>query len=333
MDERGARWLAILAAGAAVACTGDKDTTSTDECNSVLLGSFPDDGAQDVYYHTVVDAILGQPEESSSIAVTDGSGAAVAGTVQHDDRRVWFTPDAALTAGETYTAVLDWTCGPDQWSFTVGADAGDPVDPAALADHTYLMDLTSARYAWPVGLKAAMQVFLQAHLLLAVDEASASGIRFSAGSALIPRGGDPLEQDVCSVTDQWDTLADFPNPDFSVHLDRMSLEVAGDDFVMLDLTVSGSFTPDGERIVGGAIDGVLDAASLVTELQADDVEDACRQFASQGVDCLTCPDGVTVSCIPMVLDDMTLERLPADLVPRTADDVANDPTCGAAATR
>ncbi|MEQ1501889.1 MAG: Ig-like domain-containing protein [Myxococcota bacterium] len=311
----------VLAAG----CSGDDETTDPTGCKTVLISSHPEDGDVDVYYRTAIDAVIGTEEPDATIRVTDADGAEIPGTLVHDGRRVAFVPDAPLTAGATYTSVLDWSCDPVQATFTVGTDLGDPVDAASLVGTTYLLDLRQAREVAPYGISSALDVFLAAKLLVSVDAASATGLTLSAGSANLVTEA----QDVCSETTPFDAEADFSeNPYFSVHLDELSLVVVRDDFVMQDLTLSGTFTPDGASIEGLSLDGILDNRSLVTELDVASPEEVCNLFASgYGIDCAACPDGGGDYCVRLVLDSVSLPVADAPMVPRSTAEIEADPVC------
>lgn len=314
-------WIGLV--GMVAGCGGDKDTTST-SCTTVLISSYPEDGATDVYYRSVVDVVIGRAEPDAVLTVTDDAGAAVAGAVTHDDRRITFVPDVPFTAGATYHSHLEWSCEPSDATFTIATGLGEPVDGASLVGNTYILDLRQGRYVWPPNMADAMNQFLAAELLLTVDSYDTAGLHFTAGSASFDDA-----QDVCSATTAYTEPADYTaDPYFEVHVDALSLEVVRDDFVMQDLVMSGTLAPGGDPIVGLALDGDLDCRSLVTELDVTDAGAVCNVFAAGfGIDCAECADGGGAFCIPLVVDNLTLDLAPYTMVDRSPSDIAVDPVC------
>jgi hypothetical protein len=319
-----------------IACGGDKDAEGTDTgggttdptgCTNSISETFPADGTADAYYRTGVEFTLLTAEADATIAVVDGAGAAVAGTSMVEGNVVMWMPSAPLAAATSYTATLSYSCDDASISFTT-SDVGAPIgDSSALVGNVYALPLTEGRFVEPPGVGEILSGLLTVGVLIEVTSADASSITMMGAVAA---ESDPNAQDLCTETIDFPTAADFSeNPYFQVGPDDTVISVAGISIAIDDLAISGAFSPSGDAIEGAALSGSIDTrplVPLVAEGQGDD--GVCNLVATFGIPCIECADGSGAYCLALKVDSMSADQVPGgDVVQRTADDVANDPTC------
>ncbi|MEV4629495.1 LamG-like jellyroll fold domain-containing protein [Micromonospora sp. NPDC049523] len=101
----------------------------------VVVSTVPGTGAGDVPLDTPVTATFDEIVTGAALTVTDGAGAAVAGSVAEEGTTVTFTPAQPLTAGTTYSAQVSGAkdvddnvmAAPHGWSFTTDESTPAPV--------------------------------------------------------------------------------------------------------------------------------------------------------------------------------------------------------------
>lgn len=325
------RWslgVAVLLVG----CSGDDETTPTETdttdpggCTSTLVASWPEDGATDLFYRTVVDATLAAEEAGATIVVTDASGAEVPGQILRDGGRITFVADGPYTAGATYTSRLEWSCDPVEASFTIAEGVGAPVDAAGLVDRTWKLDLKEGRFVAPSGIGQVLQNMLEVELLLGIPGQDPAGLALRAGVA-----AEDGSQDVCSPTTDFDDAADYAeDPFWTVSQAALPLVVLGDPITVRNLELSGAFAPGAATIEGVAMSGEIDTRDLKDAVGVGDDDAAvCNLFsATFGVRCEACSSGDGDYCITLVVDTLTMAESGFALVPRTAADISADPAC------
>lgn len=312
--------------------TTDNSSAATGTCATNRLdaeATFPATGETDAYYRTTVEFGFVEEESAATITLADSAGADVAGTNEVvGGTHVVFTPSAPLTAGETYSATLNWSCPAVTSTFTVGA-AGAPVGGGAgLVGNTYSLDIASGRFIEPPGVGDILETFLTFELYLGVEAAGASDLTFMG--ALANADGT---QDMCTESITFPVPADFSqDPFFSVASDSLPVEVEGVAVTIDDLVLSGAFTPDGSAISGGVLAGSIDTRTLMDVLEMTTEGGVCDLLATFLIDCEPCADG-SVSCLSVYVDDMSADLVPGvTLVEVTAADIVANPTCVADST-
>ncbi len=117
---------------------------------------------------------------------------------------------------------------------------------------------------------------------------------------------------------------DFADPWFQSSTAELPLELQGFTISLRDVTLSGAFAPDGERI---------DAMALTATLDVRDVEpflvdvDLCALVAELDRPCFACPDGEE-ACVKVTVEDLDVQWDPeATLIERTPKDIAEDDFC------
>lgn len=297
-------------------------TVPTDPyCGERVTDTWPEAGRQNVYYRTAIEFWLDPAPEPTDALVLTANGSEVPGsTLVHPDR-LEFVPDAPLAAATSYTVGLAG-CPQSEigWSTSL---AGDPVDTVALVGTTYAVDIESGRWLEPVGIGALLAGSLTVDILVGVQQADATSIQVIGG---VSEQGSTA-QDLCVET------ADFPpadfgqNPYFEIGPQALSLTVMGADIEMSDLHLTGSFRPDFAGLEGATLEGTLDTRGLVDAIDPGGPDSAvCDLLLGLGVACGPCPDGTNL-CVAAVVDDLVAPAVVGPLVPRTAYDIAGDPTC------
>ncbi len=317
----------ILALSLLVACGGDKDGDSADEsCPNNILAAWPDDGDAAAYARTRVDYHLAVPDAGMSLAVTDSSGAEVAGTWTPEGTYYWWQADGALTAGETYTATLDWQCGQDVRTFTVRSDLGAETDAAALAGRTWALDLRTARGVHPLGIDEVLQELIQFDLLVGVS--ASDGVTLEWMAAVADESG---AQDACTPSIDIPASDLAGNPDVAVTSDLLPIEVSGSTLEIAGMLLTGTFTADGSTMEGVTIGGNVDTrplAGVLTEEDDGDPNAVCELFGNNfNIRCTDCPDGSGTYCIDLVLDTISAPETGAALAVISDEDVAGNADC------
>lgn len=303
---------------------GDSGGTNTgDNTNAcATVTPFPALNASDVYYRTTIEFDMGDAVESDATITVDAGGTPVTGTTTIIDSRVVFEPSAPLAPSTTHNVTLNWSCGPTTSSFTT-SDIGGPVSPPdSLIGKTYALDLGAGRFVEPPGVGSLIGGLLTQSVLLGVTQADASIVHIMGALGAESGSG----QDMCTESFDFPVDADFSeNPYFVVASDALTLEIEGISIVIEDMEVSGAFADDGSQIAGASLAGTLDV-SILADLVGSD---PCALLVTFGVECKTCSDGVTQTCLSVFVDSMTAdEQAGVTLVDRSAMDVACDASCG-----
>ncbi|MFT4625327.1 MAG: hypothetical protein ACI8PZ_003995 [Myxococcota bacterium] len=334
------RFAWILAAVALTACStkddgGGSDTSTTGTaggggggggCANSIIDEFPANGSADAYYRTSVDFTLATAEADATIVVKDSDGADVAGTNSVEDNRVVFKPTATLTPGASYATTLDWSCGPTESTWTVDGSVGDPVTADGVAGSTYTLDLASGRFVKPAGVGDLLGSLLEFSLFVGITAADDTSL--SMIGALSDDSG--VAQDLCTETIDFPVAADFTeNPYFVIESDRLPIEVEGFEIVIEGLTLSGAFSSGAASIEGVVLAGKIDTRPLVELVSPGGGDDAvCTLVSTFQVDCEACSDGSGDFCLSVYVEDMSAPSAGGLVVePRTAEQIADDPTC------
>ena len=103
-------------------------TAICDCCLGVQVTPFPRVTATDVPVQTAIEFRMSEVELDAELAVPG-----VSGSQQVIGDRIVFTPDEPLAPSTTYTATLNWSCGPTTSNFTT-SDTGPAVVPGSLEE-------------------------------------------------------------------------------------------------------------------------------------------------------------------------------------------------------
>jgi hypothetical protein len=298
------RWFALAVLGSLGGCGKDKDDSQVPSCSTVLSSTVPAAGSNDAYYRAAIEAEFDDSDATATIALQDASGADVAGLVDRndDDTTAYFTPDAPLTPGASYTAEISWCGGEETESvdFTTSS-LGDPLeDPSAVEGRTYLVNLRDARFAEPAGVGPLLALKIRQSVLLSVTSVDATSLTMIG--ALTAANGST--QDFCLPTIDFPQPADFTEPPYwEVQADETTLTVAGNDVAIQDLVISGTFSTDGTTFGGGVLGGTIDTALLGVILGQDDPNYVCDLAEDFGDECSKCPGGGN-TCLGLLLDQL-----------------------------
>lgn len=312
-----------------LACNKDKDEPAGDSsaleappCEVVALDqSWPEDGlspaSRDIRLSVSFSGVVSG--EGLSFSVTDPDGVDVPGTVTLVDTdgvttgATW-APDALLSEDTAYTwtaTVCEATGG---GAFTTGV-YGDRVDPAALVDASFELDLTRATWVQPEGGESVFRSLFEGLLLLGVEAADDTSIDLIAGVGQ-EIDEETILQDPCFETADFEP-ADFRNnPYATVGPTTLTLDVQGIPAPLQGVTVTGAFTDGGAALSGGTLDAEMDVRDVAASIgySADDVCDLLSAFV--GIDCVACSADAEAYCVALELTDVEGTLLPGlTLVP------------------
>jgi len=296
--------LAIL--GSLGGCGKDKDDDSQApvECTTQLNGTLPVAGASDAYYRADIEATFDAADDTSMITLYDASGTPVDGSGhRNDDSTVaYFTPNAPLTPGASYSAEIMW-CDMDETEtvdFTTSS-LGEPLDdPTSIDGRTYLVNLHDSRFAEPAGVGPLLKTQVTQSILLTVTSVDATSLTMIG--ALTGAGGST--QDFCLPTINFPKPADFTEaPYWEVQADEAVLNVADNDVSIENLVISGTFSADAVTFGGGVLAGTIDTALLGGLLGSKDPNYICDLAKEFGDECSECPNGKD-TCLGLRLDQL-----------------------------
>lgn len=304
---------------------GDDDDDDTagddddDDCGNDVAETVPESGATDAFYRTDVVAVLDEADSGASIAV-DG----VTGTNSIDGTVVYFTPDAPLTNGSSYTATLTYECGEETWDFTVG-DVGGATDEASLPGNTYSLDLASGTWVKPAGVGDLIGGLIgDVEVLFGVISVDAKGGTIPMIGALGDGNGN---QDVCVPTLDFPVAPTWENPYWEVVTPTLDITVDSFTISVSDVTLGGAFTADGSAIEGGVLKGSIDTRPLVDAVAKGGSDGAvCGLVTSlaSGVECVPCGDGQPY-CLEVWVSDIDANLVPGTTIEEIV--TVTDPSC------
>jgi hypothetical protein len=216
----------------------------------------------------------------------------------------------------------DTTAGDDDVADDDSAgDHAEVTDMSDVMGRDYLFDLGSAQFVEPegVGLLLAQymaDVFLSPIHIQAIDEQA--GV-LEAFVAHLGESGQDMCLPTTSLTDdhsgRWDNpfLALGPT-DYPIRLGD-GVESPG------TIECDGWFAPDGSSFVGATVSGSFDMRAL-HELVDPGAEEgaACDLFATQGIECETCPSDGEPYCLSIRMEQVMWDRFsPTATDPETGE--------------
>jgi hypothetical protein len=226
-------------------------------------------------------------------------------------------PEQHLQSGTEYVATITWSTGTTQISFTT-SDVGTPVlDPwNDLIGHDFVRDLGAATIVQPpMGMMGHFNYDTAFHVS-AIDTVGGTIELFGAP---VTGDGSHYTQEPCTPTVAFtgDLAGTWTNP----HAEFGPFDVAFGAFLspspdtpmavtLYDYQVSGTFSPDGEEMAGGTMDGLMDTRGLDALVDPDGGEGiACATLDSLGIDCEECPDGSGKLCLAIEVVDIPGDRV------------------------
>lgn len=327
----------------------DTDTTVevVDEClTSGIKGSpVPANGARDVPVRgTFYVEFIQDESTTATFTLVDHDGADVAlGEVQFSDsgRAAWVTPADALAPSSSYALTVDYSC---QYTasiqFTTSA-TGAEVAPDAFLGDAYSLDLASALIVEPIGVNALLGSLLgqlDQDIVVVPESFDPAFHTLTFYGGLAAPGG---AQDLCQPTTDFPAAASYlEDPTFELDApEGLSLQVGGFELPLLDLSLTGSFTPDAASLEGVGLSTTLDTRAL-SGLLGDvlggatgdsAVCDLIGQFTAGAVACEACPDtdplGEGDYCLTIVARNAVADRVDWTFARVTQADVDANPEC------
>jgi hypothetical protein len=284
-----------------LACTGGakNDDSAAAACDVRVEGTVPAADAADAYFRGAVEFKLTDPDPFATVAVEGVPG--VTSTRGTRGQVVVFTPDAPLAPLTTYTATLSFCGGEETLSFTTSA-AGLPLEEGVTLDGSvFAIPFPSGRIVEPDGAAGVLGEYVTQVDLLQIEAVEGDVLRVTNGLAV--EGVDPPAQDWCVPTRGFE--GDFAaTPTFSFAGDGVELWLAGYLVELRELTVSGTFLPDGRSIAGGEIAYVMDTRPLVALFDSTDPNAVCDAAAQVNETCEPCPDSGEPTCLRFHLDQL-----------------------------
>lgn len=168
------------------------------------------------------------------------------------------------------------------------------VEPADLTGNTYLIDLAGARYSEPAGIGAVIRLFLTDPIILGVETATADELALiGAQGRVVGSTGEVVQRKIENYPIFDFGVADFTaQPYFRATSTQTVFSFEGEDVVVHDFQIEGTFSSDGEIIGGASFTGLGDLRNLGKLLDlGDDPGAACEYLAALTIECEACPGG------------------------------------------
>jgi len=186
---------------------------------------------------------------------------------------------------------------------TVDTDPSNDVNPDDLVGRVYDFSINHATIS-PSGLGSVLSGQINQDFLLEVEAADSTSIDFLAGLSV---ADDPTTQDYCVQTISMTGGSFAGNPSFSIGPADLSLNVAGTDVTLSNVTISGTFTDDLSQIKAGELDALIDSRPIDASLGQPDGT-VCGYGSVFGFTCEACPDGEEY-CIAFSATKVTADQL------------------------
>lgn len=322
--------VALAACTSGTGVTDDPVGTGTDtgveqNCDANPISqeaTTPNPGAIDVYYRLPrleVVTLLADP--SGVVTLTDPTGTEITGTQSIDEKTLTFFPDSFLTPETTYTVSFTRDCGTITWDWTTN-DVGNPLDEKVIGK-VYSIDLEGGNWVEPPGIGTALSSVAAGIEILVSPTDATKQVSFIGGLGL----GDGT-QNLCTDTFPLDG-ASFQDPYFELEAKVLPFSVTGVDVDINDLFLGGAFAPDGSSLSGMVLEGTIDTRPLVGPLNLEGDDAVCNlALKLADVRCEACEDGTGQYCLSLRVESLNAPEVPGGtLVPRTAQQIADDPKC------
>ncbi len=319
---------------------GDDDDDGDDDLSGgscEIQGTVPVDGDPIAYYRDSLQVIFVEPVDQVSITL-EGDDGVVPGevTLSEDGLIATFDPhgddpDDHLQPSASYKAAVDGGGCWAEWTFSTSVLGTELADDVVLRDAVYIVYPEQAELVRPAGVDSLLSMLGLGPFLLAIDEISGAELGLTAAGLDLAE----LEQDPCVITA--DLTEGSPALLSGSHL-SMSAALLDIPFQQEDWSpgseywldgaqvgFEAEFTPDGEILTEGRIEGVVDGFAL-DALLADLSNDhdtywqgsTCDLLEKLGNPCSACPGyPEQQSCIPFLLQDVEahlLDHMELDIV-------------------
>lgn len=287
-------------------------------CADHFADAVPVDGMSSWYWRDRPTFWTATPNQAAYSAwIETASGARLPTELSWDESGVKFTLewDGWLDANTTYTLGSLDCGGLHETAFTT-SDLGAPLQFAgasALVNRTYLLDFVGADWVEPAQLGSLLALFFNRPILLGVTYADDRFIDLLGAQGDVDNDG-VVSQDLDQPA--WDfALADFTGAPF---VDGYSPEVTfvyADGNTLIDVPISemslqGTFSPDGTVFGGGVLAGLGDTRNLGSTINQPGNDGAmCELAGGLGVECTACLDGEPY-CLQMRAEHMVGTLLP-----------------------
>lgn len=346
------RLLALGLFAAVVGCndnttdTSDTDDTDVDTttCTSGIKGTpVPAAGTTDVYYRsTFYIEFITDESTTATFTLVDGVGAAVElspPSFSTDGRSVYFNSTDPLMPSTDYTLTVNYSCDKSAPIAFHTSETGAAVESDDFVGNAYALDLATTTIIQPAGVNALLGSLLgqleDAIVIVPKSyDSEASEITFFGG--LTPADG---AQDECTPTIEFPVPASYVgNPYFEINApDGITLGVSGVEISLLNLNLSGAFSPGATDIVGVNLAGSIDTRSLGDILgdalggaTGDSaVCDLLGQFTAGAVSCEECPSSIGGGefCLTLVAANGVAAGQTWTIDEITQGDIDENPAC------
>jgi len=216
----------------------------------------------------------------------------------------------------------DTTAGDDDVADDDSAGDHEAVgDLSDVVGKDYLFDLGSAEFVEPPGVGSllaqyAADVFLSPIHIQAIDEQAGT---LEAFAAHLGESGQDMCVPTTSLTD--DQPGTWDNPFLLLGPTAYPIRLGDQEATSGTVECDGWFNPDGSSFVGSTIYGPIDMRSL-DELIDPGAEDgaACNLFATQGIQCESCPSDGEPYCLSIRMEQVMWVRFsPTATDPETGE--------------
>ena len=294
-----------------------------------IQGTVPVDGDPIAYYRESLQVIFVDPVDEVLITLEGDSGE-VPGEVSLSEDGLIATfdphgesPDNHLNPSSTYQATVDAGGCWAEWTFTTSVLGSDLAEDFTLRDAVYIVYPEQAQLVEPKGVDSLLGMLGFEPFLLAVDEVSGSELGLTAAGLDL----SGLEQDPCAITADLTEATPALLTGSHLSLSPALLDIpfqqqdwSADSEYWLDgahVGFEAEFTPDGEILTEGRIEGVVDGFALDALLAeiSDDHDtywqgSTCDLLGKLGSPCSACPGyPEQQSCITFELRDVEAHLL------------------------
>ncbi len=295
---------------------GDDDTG--DEV-AELKETYPQEGASDFYHRNNIIIKFTDEAPGASVALADGSGAAITGdNIMNDNgTELTFNPHGDsemdhLAPTTAYTATISWDDHDSVDLHFQTSDVGTPVESEdAVLGQDYFLDLSTAQFTQPPGVGNLLAQYLtEVYVIMHMKAIEGSECEVFGGIVDVVEGD--YVQDLCdptlAMTDEDPGLWD--DPYMQIGPTDFFIAIEGYEATIEGLRIGGSFTSDGSMLVGGTFDGQMDTRVLDSLIDPNAEEGAaCELLASLGIECEECPGDGAQFCLTVSAFDITAEQV------------------------
>jgi hypothetical protein len=202
-------------------------------------------------------------------------------------------------------------------------DVPTPVDPAGLVGRAYQVSFAEGTWLEPAGIGDLIASQLgEATSLVEVLAVGTDTLDLRLAGGLLDT------QELCTPTTDLLGVDFTTNPEAVLEPETLSLWFDGIEVPLLEPRITGRLQSDSAAVTDVSLGGMIDTVPLgeVFGLGSDPAA-ICDLIASFGVSCVECPDGSSSYCMTLLIADVYGPEISTDLVVRTEDDVAADPSC------